>query len=74
VDREIVPELIQENATPDRLAAALENILTPEGAAAQRAAFARPLAMLRPPEGTPSDAAARAVLRLTRQPGDDPRA
>jgi lipid-A-disaccharide synthase len=84
VDREIVPELIQENATPDKLAAALENILTPEGAAAQRAACARPLAMLRPPEGTrsegtppegtPSDAAARAVLRLTRQPGDDPRA
>jgi lipid-A-disaccharide synthase len=48
-DREIVPELLQGNATPENLAAALEKILTPEGAAAQRAAFAAPLAMLRAP-------------------------
>ena len=45
--REIVPELLQGDATPEKLAAALETILTPDGAAAQRAAFAAPLAMLR---------------------------
>ena len=67
-DRDIVPELLQGDATPDRLAAALRVILTPEGAAAQRAAFAAPLAMLRAPEGTPSDAAAAAVLELIEQP------
>lgn len=66
--REIVPELLQGDATPDRLAAALRVILTPEGAAAQRAAFAAPLAMLRAPAGTPSDAAAAAVLELIEQP------
>ena len=64
-DRQIIPELLQNDATPEKLAAALETILTPEGAAAQRAAFAAPLAMLRAPEGaTPSDAAAAAVLDL----------
>jgi lipid-A-disaccharide synthase len=65
--QEIVPELLQNDATPDKLAAALEQILTPEGAALQRAAFAAPLAMLRPPEGEPSDAAAAAVLDLIEQ-------
>jgi lipid-A-disaccharide synthase len=62
--REIVPELLQQDATPDKLSAALRAILTPEGAAAQTADFAAPLAMLRPPEGSPSDAAAAAVLAL----------
>jgi len=65
--REIVPELLQDNATPEKLAAALEKILTPEGAAAQRASFAAPLAMLRAPDGVPSDAAAAAVLDLIEQ-------
>jgi lipid-A-disaccharide synthase len=65
--REIVPELIQGAASPERLAAALATILTKEGAAAQRAAFAAPLAMLRPREGLPSDAAAAAVLDLIEQ-------
>ena len=69
--REIVPELLQNDATPDKLAAALEIILTPQGAAAQRAAFAAPLAMLRPPEGVPSDAAAAAVLDLIEQTARD---
>jgi lipid-A-disaccharide synthase len=73
--REIVPELLQGDATPKKLAAALEKILTPEGAAAQRAAFAEPLAMLRAPEGQPSDAAAAAVLDLIEQSArDHPRA
>ncbi|MSP00205.1 MAG: lipid-A-disaccharide synthase [Acetobacteraceae bacterium] len=63
-NREIVPELLQTNATPDKLAAALRVILEPEGAAAQRQAFAAPLAMLCPPDGAPSDAAAAAILEL----------
>jgi lipid-A-disaccharide synthase len=62
--QEIIPELLQNDATPEKLAAALETILTPAGAAEQRAAFAAPLAMLRAPDGTPSDAAAAAVLEL----------
>jgi lipid-A-disaccharide synthase len=69
--REIVPELLQQNATPEKLSAALERILTPEGAAAQRAAFVAPLAMLRAPEGQPSDAAAAAVLNLIEQSARD---
>jgi lipid-A-disaccharide synthase len=66
-NREIVPELLQADATPKKLSAALEKILTPEGAAAQRAEFAFQLATLRPPEGSPSDAAAAAVLDLFEQ-------
>ena len=69
--REIVPELLQGDATPEKLAAALRQILTPDGAAAQRAAFAAPLAMLRAPDGQPSDAAAAAVLDLIEQSARD---
>jgi lipid-A-disaccharide synthase len=69
--REIVPELLQGDATPDKLAAALRVILTPEGAAAQRAAFVGPLGMLRAPVGLPSEAAAAAVLELLQQPARD---
>jgi lipid-A-disaccharide synthase len=67
-EREVVPELIQGNATPENLCAALENILTPEGAAAQREGFATYLPLLRAPAGIPSDAAAAAVLELIEQP------
>jgi lipid-A-disaccharide synthase len=66
-EREIVPELLQGDATPEKLSAALQIILTPEGGATQRAAFAAPLAMLRAPRGEPSDAAAAAVLDLIEQ-------
>ncbi len=73
--REIVPELLGRDATPGKLAAALEHLLTSEGAAAQRAAFAAPLEMLRPPGWasgvTPSDAAAAAVLDLIEQSAGD---
>lgn len=63
--REVVPELLQENCTPDRLAAALGILLSDQSAAArQRAAFGPVLASLAPAEGTPSEAAARAVLEL----------
>ena len=63
-DREIVPELLQNDATPDKLAAALRIVLTKDGAAAQRAAFSAPLGLLRPLAGTPSESAAAAVLAL----------
>jgi lipid-A-disaccharide synthase len=75
-EREVVPELIQKACTPPRLAASVEALLTdPAAAAKQRAGFAEALALLRPREGTPSEAAAAAVLDLLQQPrGDHARA
>jgi lipid-A-disaccharide synthase len=67
-DREVIPELIQQDCTPQRLAAALSPLLLdPAAAEAQRAATRPLLASLRPPEGLPSDAAAEAVLGLLDQ-------
>ncbi|HET7879812.1 MAG TPA: lipid-A-disaccharide synthase, partial [Acetobacteraceae bacterium] len=67
--REVVPELIQEACTPDRLAAAIRQLLDDAAAAdRQRAGFHEVLARLRPPVGLPSDAAAAAVLELLDQP------
>ena len=64
-EREIVPELLQEACTPERLAATLMPLLTdPAAAAAQRAACREVLAQLAPPVGTPSAAAAAEVLAL----------
>ncbi|WP_424133979.1 lipid-A-disaccharide synthase [Roseomonas chloroacetimidivorans] len=67
-DAPVIPEYIQQDCRPDRLAAELERLLTDSAAAeAQRADFARVLSMLRPPAGgSPSEAAARAVLELVR--------
>ncbi|MCW3476203.1 lipid-A-disaccharide synthase [Limobrevibacterium gyesilva] len=63
--REVVPELIQENATPQRLADTVRGLLQdPAAAAAQRAAFREVIAQLSPAHGTPSEAAAQAVLEL----------
>jgi lipid-A-disaccharide synthase len=60
----IVPELLQENATPEKLAATLETLLTNQAAAdAQRHGFSAALATLRPPTGTPSAAAASAISK-----------
>jgi lipid-A-disaccharide synthase len=65
--RELVPELIQQASTPQRLAAALETLLTdPAAADAQRAGFHAVLDSLRPARGQPSEAAAEAVLALIR--------
>jgi lipid-A-disaccharide synthase len=63
-DAPVIPEYIQQDCRPDRLAAELERLLTDSAAAeAQRAGFARVLSMLRPPAGgSSSEAAARAVL------------
>ena len=64
-DRMVVPELIQQDSTPPRLAAEIARLLGDPGAvAAQKAAFADLIAALRPPSGSPSDAAAREVLDL----------
>ena len=66
--REIVPEMIQQACTPDRLATTLTRLLTdPAAADAQRAACRVELAKLRPPRGLPSEAAADAVLKLLDQ-------
>jgi lipid-A-disaccharide synthase len=69
MDREVVPELIQQACTPDRLVATMQSLLNdPAAAEAQRADCRAALAMLRPAEGLPSDAAARAVLDLLSAP------
>jgi lipid-A-disaccharide synthase len=66
--REVVPELIQQACTPERLAAAMRTLLSdPATAAAQRAGCRAALALLRPPAGLPSEAAAAAVLELLDQ-------
>ncbi len=63
--RQIVPELLQQECTPARLAATVRTLLTDRVAAdAQRAAFGPVMASLQSLEGTPSEAAARAVLEL----------
>jgi len=67
--QEIVPELLQENCTPDRLAIALTRLLTDQAAAAaQRAACRAVLDRLKPPHGMPSEAAAETVLALIGAP------
>lgn len=66
---EIVPELIQQACTPDRLASAVEALLDGPHAQAQRDAVRPVLDALRPPGGLlPSEAAANAVLKLLQQP------
>ncbi len=67
--RQVVPELLQGDCTPERLSAVLRTLLSDtEAAHAQRAAFAGIMQTLRAPLGDPSDAAARAVLDLLDQP------
>lgn len=64
-DEPLVPELIQQDATPDRLAAELTRLLADPGEAGRQvAASGAVIASLRVPEGLPSDAAAREVLSL----------
>ncbi len=65
LDRPVVPELLQYDSRPDRLAAELGRLLTDRDAvAAQRQGFAEALTMLRPPSGAPSECAADAVLSM----------
>jgi lipid-A-disaccharide synthase len=66
--RAVVPELLQEDCTPERLAATVSGLITAPGlAAAQREAFRALLATLHPPTGLPSEAAAGAVLEILDQ-------
>ena len=70
-NREVVPELLQRDSNPDKLAAVLNRLLIdPAAATAQRDAFRAVLTALRPPEGAPSEAAAQAVLELLGSPRD----
>ncbi|HUM08442.1 MAG TPA: lipid-A-disaccharide synthase, partial [Acidocella sp.] len=63
--RALVPELLQEDCRPDKLAATLLRLLDDEASAAtQRLGYAAALATLRAPEGSPSAAAAKAILAV----------
>lgn len=68
--REVVPELLQERCTPEQLAQSAYALLTDSDLCqAQRAEFDVIMAQLKPAasgahNGTPSDAAAEAVLRI----------
>jgi lipid-A-disaccharide synthase len=65
LDRPVIPELLQYESRPDRLAAELGRLLTDRHAvAAQRQGFAEALTLLRPASGTPSGSAAEAVLSM----------
>ena len=65
LDRPAIPELLQYESRPDRLAAELNRLLTdPDAVAVQRQAFSEALTLLRPPSGTPSGCAAEAVLSM----------
>jgi len=68
-DSPAIPELLQENCTGERLAAALLPLLTEPGAAAAQArAYGEARAALSPPGGiSPSEAAAEAVLDALQQ-------
>jgi lipid-A-disaccharide synthase len=62
--RRVVPELLQEDCTPTRIAATLAPLLAGEASArAQRAAFPAIMSGLHAEAGLPSDAAAELVLR-----------
>lgn len=68
-EREVIPELIQQTCTPERLAAEVRTLLDDSGAAeAQRTACRAVLESLRPPADTPSAAAAAAVVDVLNQP------
>ena len=63
--RQVVPELLQQDCTPEKLRATLLHLLRDSAVAdAQRAAFGAVMASLKAPQGTPAEAAARAVLEL----------
>jgi lipid-A-disaccharide synthase len=67
--REAVPELLQQDCTPEKLRGTLRTLLTDAAAAAaQRQVFADIMAGLAAPDGLPADAAAHAVLEVLDQP------
>lgn len=65
LDRPVVPELLQEQSRPDRLAAELHRLLADQSVVdLQRQGFRQALDLLRPPSGSPSDCAAETVLSM----------
>jgi lipid-A-disaccharide synthase len=63
--RSVVPELIQQDATPQRLADAVQRLLSDaEAAEQQRSAFRSVITSLAPPRGRPSEAAAEEILSI----------
>jgi lipid-A-disaccharide synthase len=63
--RPVIPELLQYDSRPDRLAGELHRLLTDADAvAAQRQGCAQALAMLHPAASLPSECAAEAVLSM----------
>jgi lipid-A-disaccharide synthase len=68
--REVVPELLQQDCAPAKLAETVLRLLRDgPAAAAQRSAFTQVMASLRAPEGLPDAAAARAVLDVLERAG-----
>lgn len=66
LDREVVPELIQERCTPDQIAPRVLHLLSDSTHRDAQAEAGRMVAdMLRPPGDWPSSRAARVVLKLT---------
>jgi lipid-A-disaccharide synthase len=67
--RAVVPELLQQDCTPERLAATVTALIRDGAMAeAQRLAFHDIAARLRPDDGLPSQAAAAAVLAILDRP------
>jgi lipid-A-disaccharide synthase len=63
--RALVPELLQADCAPEKLAATVTTLLTNATTAAeQRAGFGEVIRSLKAPDGEPDDAAARAVLEV----------
>ncbi len=59
-----VPEFLQDQVDPERMAAALRRLMRPSAAAEQERCFTEVRAMLQPPNGEPpSAAAAKTILR-----------
>ena len=70
LDREVVPEFIQEKCTADRVAGGVIDLLEEgETLDRQRASIEQALDALRPPKGTPSEAAADVVMSVLRGNG-----
>jgi lipid-A-disaccharide synthase len=67
--REVVPELLQQDCAPEKLASVLMGLLgDPAVGAAQREAFAGVVRSLAPASGVPADEAAQAALEVLETP------
>jgi len=65
LDRPLIPELLQYECNPVRLAEELHRLLVdPAARTAQQKGFDKAIKMLRPPSGSPSECAAEVVLSM----------